>query len=231
MSACTDCGIAVKSGSVRCRSCFHAYRRSILPAPSCSMCGNRILPKGKTTSSLCRTCYIKRGHSMKGVILNPHKCERCGVAIPSHGKRTAIRCQPCYQAIRAESRAARLASYLCLDCGCSISPGKSRCRTCQNRRPEVNKLRIEKANATKQSHADESKMLPNAGRRRAQKLYPQQPCIRCGSPDGVRHHMDRNTFNNAPDNIEWLCRHCHTREHALRKEIGIGSRKRKEVVK
>ena len=52
-------------------------------------------------------------------------------------------------------------------------------------------------------------LTDNAGRRRAQRLYPiQQPCIRCGRP-GERHHVDGDTFNNSAGNVQWLCRMCH----------------------
>lgn len=49
-----------------------------------------------------------------------------------------------------------------------------------------------------------------AGRRRAQRLFPETgPCTRCSAPDSERHHVDGNTLNNDPSNIEFLCRKCH----------------------
>ena len=48
------------------------------------------------------------------------------------------------------------------------------------------------------------------GRKRALRLYPEiGPCIKCGATKAERHHKDGNTANNAPENIEGLCRRCH----------------------
>ena len=48
------------------------------------------------------------------------------------------------------------------------------------------------------------------GRARALRLYPTiGPCEVCGEAKAERHHADGNTANNAPTNIEPLCRRCH----------------------
>lgn len=53
------------------------------------------------------------------------------------------------------------------------------------------------------------------GRYRAQKLYALGDCEGCGEKPAVhRHHRDRNTLNNAPENIARLCTKCHAAEHA-----------------
>jgi flavin-dependent thymidylate synthase len=54
---------------------------------------------------------------------------------------------------------------------------------------------------------------PNAGRLRAQKLFPKQPCEACGYSEGHRHHLDRNTLNNHRSNIQFLCNSCHQLKH------------------
>lgn len=60
---------------------------------------------------------------------------------------------------------------------------------------------------------------PNAGRARAQALYKEiKPCEHCGLiktgwRQMVRHHRDRNTLNNSAENIAFLCRACHAKEH------------------
>ena len=51
-------------------------------------------------------------------------------------------------------------------------------------------------------------------RRRAQNAIPAAPCEACGTPNADRHHKDRNILNNALDNIAFLCRGCHSAEHA-----------------
>ena len=56
------------------------------------------------------------------------------------------------------------------------------------------------------------------GRKRALRMYPDiGSCVRCGSSTAERHHIDEDTSNNVPDNIEPLCRQCHAREHAERR--------------
>jgi len=51
------------------------------------------------------------------------------------------------------------------------------------------------------------------GRTRALRKYPDiGPCRACGSPRAERHHVDGNTANNEPENIEALCRRCHMAE-------------------
>lgn len=63
-----------------------------------------------------------------------------------------------------------------------------------------------------------SEVSKKVGRKRALRMYPDiGPCVRCGSPDAERHHIDENTSNNAPENIEALCRACHAAEHRLRR--------------
>ena len=46
----------------------------------------------------------------------------------------------------------------------------------------------------------------HSGRRRAQRLYPKQPCEKCGRIDDVeRHHVDKNALNNSRENIIFVC--------------------------
>ena len=52
------------------------------------------------------------------------------------------------------------------------------------------------------------------GRTRAIRLYPEiGPCSECGTEPAERHHVDGNTANNDPSNIEILCRVCHMKRH------------------
>ena len=48
-----------------------------------------------------------------------------------------------------------------------------------------------------------------AGRSRALRLFPPQPCSVCGKARAERHHLDGNTLNNEPGNIMFVCRKCH----------------------
>ncbi len=48
-----------------------------------------------------------------------------------------------------------------------------------------------------------------AGRSRALRLFPPQPCSVCGKARAERHHLDGNTLNNDPGNIMFVCRKCH----------------------
>lgn len=47
------------------------------------------------------------------------------------------------------------------------------------------------------------------GHYKAKKLYPLGNCEICGARAVDRHHRDGNPENNAPQNIERLCRRCH----------------------
>jgi hypothetical protein len=38
-------------------------------------------------------------------------------------------------------------------------------------------------------------------------------CKRCEAQAEVTHHIDENPWNNAPSNLERLCRSCHIEHH------------------
>lgn len=59
------------------------------------------------------------------------------------------------------------------------------------------------------------KASPQAGRQRAQKLFPTAPCESCGVAEGHRHHKNRNTLDNSRNNISFLCNPCHGKLHAM----------------
>jgi 5-methylcytosine-specific restriction endonuclease McrA len=53
-----------------------------------------------------------------------------------------------------------------------------------------------------------------SGRCRALRVLPViGECARCGEPAIHRHHIDGNTRNNDPSNIEPLCARCHLKAH------------------
>ena len=44
--------------------------------------------------------------------------------------------------------------------------------------------------------------------------FRERDCNLCGTKgDLLAHHKDRNWRNNVPENIQILCRSCHTKEH------------------
>lgn len=51
------------------------------------------------------------------------------------------------------------------------------------------------------------------GRSRALNWFPPKPCELCGEAKAERHHRDENTLNNAAENIQFLCRPCHLKQH------------------
>ena len=54
----------------------------------------------------------------------------------------------------------------------------------------------------------------NSGRLRAHRLYPELgDCEVCGEKAAHRHHVNRNTFDNSPENIQFLCVRCHGAAH------------------
>lgn len=51
-----------------------------------------------------------------------------------------------------------------------------------------------------------------SGRTRAGRMFPAKPqCESCGEIGKRidRHHVDGDTLNNTPENIQFLCRRCH----------------------
>lgn len=59
---------------------------------------------------------------------------------------------------------------------------------------------------------------------RAQKAIPEvEPCEDCATEQRIhRHHKDKNTLNNDPTNIAFLCVRCHAALHAREKETPHG---------
>lgn len=69
-----------------------------------------------------------------------------------------------------------------------------------------------------------------SGRSRALRLYPTiGPCRKCGAKKAERHHINGNTLDNSPENIEALCRRCHMdsdgRLEASREHMRIAGKK------
>jgi hypothetical protein len=46
------------------------------------------------------------------------------------------------------------------------------------------------------------------------KLYRKSVCEGCGGTDRLAtHHIDRDRYNNSPENLKTLCTHCHLKLH------------------
>jgi 5-methylcytosine-specific restriction endonuclease McrA len=54
----------------------------------------------------------------------------------------------------------------------------------------------------------------STSRYHARKMVPPGPCSICGKPDAMDvHHRDGNFTNNRPENLQRICRGCHTHHH------------------
>lgn len=53
---------------------------------------------------------------------------------------------------------------------------------------------------------------------RADQLRRYPLCAMCGRAATVVHHLDHNQRNNAPDNLQSLCRECHEWTHGRRSQ-------------
>ncbi len=59
-----------------------------------------------------------------------------------------------------------------------------------------------------------SEVLPQQGNVRARMLIKKKCCELCNNINSLDiHHKDRNKLNNNTDNLQVLCRSCHTKEH------------------
>ncbi len=57
-------------------------------------------------------------------------------------------------------------------------------------------------------------------RGRARQAFPLGPCEVCGQPGIERHHRDENTGNNSPENVQIVCRSCHSAIHERGQRVG-----------
>ena len=73
----------------------------------------------------------------------------------------------------------------------------------------------------------------DTGRQRARKRYQAiGPCSHCGATKTERHHIDGNTLNNEPSNIDVTCRRCHMKHDGRMKAfVEAGERGRRDLWK
>jgi hypothetical protein len=72
-------------------------------------------------------------------------------------------------------------------------------------------------------HAWKGDAISNkGGRKRALLWFKPKPCEMCGSNEKIeRHHRDENPKNNDAENIQFLCRACHLKQHDFIKTGGL----------
>jgi hypothetical protein len=79
--------------------------------------------------------------------------------------------------------------------------------------------------------ASKNQCLENSARQRTLKLFPKESltcCEVCGDFEKRlhRHHKDKNTYNNLPENILICCQNCHAKEHQKIGTWGTGKKQR-----
>ena len=61
-------------------------------------------------------------------------------------------------------------------------------------------------------------VLPGSGRARARNRKAAGSCEVCGTPNAKDvHHLNQNTDDNRPENLQRICRSCHNHVHQKRK--------------
>lgn len=129
----------------------------------------------------------------------------------------------------------------CEECGKKFSPSSNRqkwCETCGREIKHEKHLRrcsknyYEKYRHLKgynQKGVNNNAYKTGVGIYHRKKLSSMEKiqCERCGSLNHlVVHHKDRDRYNNSLDNLELLCKSCHSIEHMLHDTLGrfIGSK-------
>lgn len=62
--------------------------------------------------------------------------------------------------------------------------------------------------AKRPSEKSERQLQEIRNRSLARRMFEKEPCLVCGE-EGTLNHIDGDTSNNEPDNVEWLCRSHH----------------------
>lgn len=114
----------------------------------------------------------------------------------------------------------------CIDCDNSFirnSNRQSRCEDCgliHNEKRKVTYMKgYHQENYEKKGYSQSGENNNNwaggIGTYRKIKAHIDK-CERCPSTKNLlTHHKDRNRYNNAPENLERLCKKCHQKEHRL----------------
>ena len=102
----------------------------------------------------------------------------------------------------------------CKECGAPVTRHSKLgfCHTCANRLIPRARRSAEEHQNWKGDEAGRKARLER-GRKIARRLYDPTGslCCRClDAPAVERHHIDGDTTNNAPENVEMLCHSCHS---------------------
>lgn len=113
---------------------------------------------------------------------------------------------------------ARQQSVIKCACGCGVTRNRYNargrlCRYIRGHNPKSPEARAKIAASKIGSRNPQWKgdgASVKTGRNRAWAMYKNiGSCTNCGNAKAERHHIDGNTLNNAPTNIEIVCRKCH----------------------
>lgn len=132
----------------------------------------------------------------------------------------------------AEWMAARAhlnASELAREAGCSVPAAQAAMHRQGRTPPSVSEAKAGRANPARMVPDEHAALV--TFRARARTHIPEQSCQVCGRP-GPRldiNHKDRNPRNNAPENLERLCRGCHARQHSVELRVMIEALAREGV--
>ena len=202
---CPDCGVTITRTSPntkRCSACAlsaHGETKTGYKPKDCSVCGCAYTPTG-STQKVCMNC--KDAY---------HKAKNAGYR----------------RAIRDKAGSPRRGDVLaCASCGRSfeyISGPQSRCRACQY---DTIVRGIRKWSRQNPEKIKRYRTLANdkyyfGGNRIAALERDGHTCQRCGGTDDLHvHHIDgmgvttpKKLRNNSLDNLQTLCRSCHSSIH------------------
>jgi len=136
-------------------------------------------------------------------------CRDCGASITAKSK--TGRCSRCAMAAVGRANARPPVTRICAGCGEEFTRPAGTPRTCCSWECHLEHREVPRGADHWSWKGDE---VGYWGRyRRAQKAVAAEPCEVCGEVNADRHHRNRNTLDNRPENIAFLCRSHHSALH------------------
>lgn len=202
---------------------------------TCPDCGT-VVPKTSPNLKRCKPCALA-AHGQTGSGYSERACTVCGETYKPTGTHQKA-CEPCapefrrrknvenLRALRAKAGAVAIGAIIqCAECGDDFpysSGPQRRCPECQ-RKHEIASIhaalkRSPKFNEYRRRAKDNYSFGGNREKALERDKYT---CQRCGATEDLHvHHRDGNGVttpkearNNALDNLQTLCRSCHTTVH------------------